>query len=541
MNHTFSPNVDNNSMGMWNVYSPKSHSLVVIEAVENVNVKNSMSSGRITLPNGYESRVPETVMAFDTVLVLKSIKSSMISLLERKVSLLGSDATTNPNSTPLELFGSRAQIQSNYFKDLEGFYPILVPTQNVTSLKLLPSWTSVLDKLFKRHQSKHHHVTIVIGSKNTGKSTFTRFLVNQLLNTSRKVSYLDLDLGQTEFSPPGMISLTHVSQPILGPPFTHPKPVFDNARYYGSSSPRYDPEAYLAFVQDLIRVGCFSSNSDDDEHAPLVINTMGWVKGMGYDLLTSILEFVKSLGVAMTVVEMTNKLGEPIVEGAVCVDACEESDRSKQNAFEHRSLAMVSYLFSSTSGSSSNVEWRLDVPLTSRIPMTIPFRYTQLKFLGEQVPNSRALVAMNASLVGIVVVSSGGGERKFIISPTTAHLSASHQCLGLGIIRSIDPLNEKFHLVTPVPVEILNKVLGSGSQIVLVKSSDMDHLPASLFVDGWGGSSSGNISSSTMGHLNALPYVDVGSGSSTNSSSGNTSIGGHVWRVRRNLLRRKNV
>lgn len=46
-------------------------------------------------------------------------------------------------------------------------------------------------------------VFVVAGSKNLGKSTFARLLVNRLLNSHKQVAYMDTDLGQPELTVPG--------------------------------------------------------------------------------------------------------------------------------------------------------------------------------------------------------------------------------------------------------------------------------------------------------------------------------------------------
>jgi polynucleotide 5'-hydroxyl-kinase GRC3/NOL9 len=56
----------------------------------------------------------------------------------------------------------------------------------------------------------------VKGPKGSGKSMFTRMLVNRLLLRHKQVAYLDCDTGQTEFTPPGMVSLHILSEPIYG-------------------------------------------------------------------------------------------------------------------------------------------------------------------------------------------------------------------------------------------------------------------------------------------------------------------------------------
>ena len=41
------------------------------------------------------------------------------------------------------------------------------------------------------------------GSKNVGKSGFAKLLANNLLNRASQVGFMDTDLGQPEFTPPG--------------------------------------------------------------------------------------------------------------------------------------------------------------------------------------------------------------------------------------------------------------------------------------------------------------------------------------------------
>ena len=46
-------------------------------------------------------------------------------------------------------------------------------------------------------------VVLVCGSKSVGKSSFAKLVVNNLLNCVSRVGFLDTDLGQPEFTPPG--------------------------------------------------------------------------------------------------------------------------------------------------------------------------------------------------------------------------------------------------------------------------------------------------------------------------------------------------
>jgi polynucleotide 5'-hydroxyl-kinase GRC3/NOL9 len=59
-------------------------------------------------------------------------------------------------------------------------------------------------------------VTLVKGPKRSGKSTFARAVLNNLLNRYETVAWLECDLGQGEFSPGGIVGLWLIRQPILG-------------------------------------------------------------------------------------------------------------------------------------------------------------------------------------------------------------------------------------------------------------------------------------------------------------------------------------
>ena len=48
-----------------------------------------------------------------------------------------------------------------------------------------------------------------------GKSTFCRSLVNSLLLRFPQVAYLDIDVGQGEYSPAGLLTLSLIAEPQL--------------------------------------------------------------------------------------------------------------------------------------------------------------------------------------------------------------------------------------------------------------------------------------------------------------------------------------
>ncbi|KAG7301324.1 hypothetical protein JYU34_014254 [Plutella xylostella] len=136
--------------------------------------------------------------------------------------------------------------------------------------------------------SKPHSRGLVCGGKGTGKSTFLRYYVNRLAARG-PVLVLDLDPGQCEFTVAGNLSATVVTEPLLGPNFTHLKTpermlnigminVMDNLRRYTNA------------VASLIS---YCSSREQYRRMPWIVNTMGMCTPVGLKLLTLILLHLK--------------------------------------------------------------------------------------------------------------------------------------------------------------------------------------------------------------------------------------------------------
>eukprot|EP00775_Hariotina_reticulata_P002768 gene2768-3061_t len=109
-------------------------------------------------------------------------------------------------------------------------------------------------------------VVAVLGSKGTGKSAFARLLVNSLLSGGcGAVAFLDLDPGQPELTPPGLLSLHVLQQPLFGPAhLQHRQPL---AAYF-------QQEAEAIYILSC-KSGWFG--------------TVGWITGLGLELLAEVL------------------------------------------------------------------------------------------------------------------------------------------------------------------------------------------------------------------------------------------------------------
>ena len=189
---------------------------------------------------------------------------------------------------------------------------------------------------------------VVVGPKNAGKSSFARLLTNELLSSfsssaaaaaandsksasvssSPVVAWCDADCGQPELTPPGLVSLCHLSLPLLasggissssrsggcgragigsdgGESGGGGGGAFQPARahFLGAPSPASDPDRACAAVSSLLSwhwqhgiEGDESGGANERKKKtskrswpPLVVNTPGWVRGAGLDVLRAAL------------------------------------------------------------------------------------------------------------------------------------------------------------------------------------------------------------------------------------------------------------
>jgi len=65
-----------------------------------------------------------------------------------------------------------------------------------------PEWEELIEKL-----TKHRGTAILLGATDSGKSTLTRHLINELISKKGRVSLVDSDIGQSTLGLPGTICM----------------------------------------------------------------------------------------------------------------------------------------------------------------------------------------------------------------------------------------------------------------------------------------------------------------------------------------------
>lgn len=392
-------------------------------------------------------------------------------------------------------------------------------------------------------------VVVICGAKKVGKSTFSRCLTNNLLNTLPCVAYLDVgellavpsfvglssvvflltvflitgaphktlytDCGQPEFTPPGLVSLSLLTAPVVGLPHHH-QHMPSRAHFIGDISPAADPVYFVQCIASLYTWYYTHARShwsrrgvgDDDATKrldssdllilpPLIVNTHGWIKGFGLDILVDVLQQLAITHFVHICSPNTRKnlpsgyfwasekssapcraMPPPVMyeipaassasaapDGAGWHTGGSESHGGvpavEQRALHWNAFAEACIACGRNNDCVSNLEeggHDLDYDsvgdrLAAAVPYEVAFSDVCVNILHAQVPTSQFAFVLNGAVVGLMTSS---------VAPLKAEGPAV--CLGLGIVRAIDPDLKKIYVLTPLKEDVLQRVsvLGVG-------------------------------------------------------------------------------
>lgn len=406
-------------------------------------------------------------------------------------------------------------------------------------------------------------ITMIIGNKNTGKSTFSKLLLNTILLQSKekKISYLDIDPGQSEYSAPYSLTLSEELQPTFGmkvPAKSDPTNEVIS-HYFGFTTPIHQPEYYLTLILNLF-------NHYTQFHKPkgnhLIINTPGWIKGYGKEILkevTSLInpDFLVLLSNSMSIQNPENsellnelKFQQPII--------CPGSyQTSKYSASQLRLFNKLLYFHK-----KDTLLFDFRTHLLNHSPLKLSYQtntdnedfvgINAISILNFEVEKCFSLddifLMIESTIMGIYLIHEDTFKEfalykqhskvnypQYLQSEILEHsLNSAHthsiNFMGLCIIHSINREQSYFNVYLPDEnkSDILN-LLEQGYKMILVKGE-------------------GEIPSAEILYENFISehelLVTRSKGTSANSykklpyiTFENQKIGG-VWKVRRNIMRR---
>lgn len=141
----------------------------------------------------------------------------------------------------------------------------------------------------RRELAKAKHAAgprvLVCGPVDSGKSTLTQILVNYALRLGEKPTLVELDVGHGCLSVPGTLSASPLDMNSLSveEDFILTNPL---AFFYGHAASSENVELFRYQQQQLAKAVKRRLANDEEVNASgCVVNTCGWVDGMGFDLL----------------------------------------------------------------------------------------------------------------------------------------------------------------------------------------------------------------------------------------------------------------
>jgi len=342
-------------------------------------------------------------------------------------------------------------------------------------------------------ESKKQQTVLTAGGKNAGKSSFNRYLVNKLLAVTSTVYYLECDIGQTEFTPSGMVSLYKVTTPMLGPPFTHQDTPLLSC-YLGYASPSCDPDRYIQCLQYLVQRIRQCCND-----GPIVVNTMGWNRALGLQLLVDTIRYTNPTHIVQFETSRESRNIPPLTNEYLSTgrgwmthtdDEYEISsqlkiltvDNTLPNVIKYkapdlRHLAILSYMCSAISEQQlstvfGNVKSFKTTGMLSALqscrPYCVELKHVRVCNATENVvKNKQVLQAINAAVVGLCVDNSlPKGKESENPEDYLQPLNVC-PCLGVAIVRGVDVEKGLIYILSHLPFEVITNVncivLGSQS------------------------------------------------------------------------------
>jgi len=133
---------------------------------------------------------------------------------------------------------------------------------NIEGYEVPSEWISLLKDI------QNGRTILVLGASDTGKTTFIKFLINEIVRTGKKIAFVDSDIGQSSIGIPTTIASTLISSSN-----DLKSPKASSLFFIGSTSP---PGNLLQMAVGLRKTVDLVSRSNPDL---VVIDTTGFVNG----------------------------------------------------------------------------------------------------------------------------------------------------------------------------------------------------------------------------------------------------------------------
>lgn len=386
---------------------------------------------------------------------------------QKEIYLISGPATIKVNQGTISVIGAE-------FKDgMEFNLPIgkRVPVEAVTDCeieanlsgnaeinkldkKTIPDlWDELAEKIYNEKLKK----ILILGEVDTGKSFFTTYISNKLIQQDSTVGILDCDIGQSDVGPPGALGLAICKEKFL---FLSQQPA-DSIYFIGSLSPGLHLTSFLTGIDQLTKEG-------EDAADFLIIDTTGWVHGDGgRQVKRSKIEIIQpDLVILLQRNTELEHLVLSVPEDKVfrLPVSKKASGTSQVDRKKLRELVSIKYFEGSK---------KYSIPLEKIITERVYFKTgTKLELDNPRIDHAEKLPAWEGALVFInqeletnelaALQKQYGNIRQFKSGTekyiTIALLDSNRKTLGLGTIEKFDFENNQISFYSPLSPEEISKV-----------------------------------------------------------------------------------
>ncbi|XP_055919859.1 polynucleotide 5'-hydroxyl-kinase NOL9 [Eupeodes corollae] len=429
------------------IFSPRGYSSLKIESSKlGVNVPINEKEILSLAPYFIRSDLEEVLKEFNP-------SSDAIFLLERndrskKVNMIRKYMVEH-------LFPNMNSIQSDRpFYTSEFLLRCIITPNTDNGLVINPDWNTI--------RVENNTKIMIIGGKSVGKSTLARYMINKSLNKHQKILLVDLDIGQPELFVPQTISATTLTAPLLGPGyFLNKQP--DKSFLVGHFNIIHSLEPYIESLKALIE---YCNGNSEYKDIPWVVNTMGYNKGFGDELIsvicsllqpTNIIQFesdreINDFDVIMfkenvksiernIVGDIFKPLKEIIPQHQLTlIKSLIPRTRSNKNesTMKPRDMRLAMILSRLSNILIGHAEWLTDVkPFCASID-----DLNIIKMGDDQIDKEDLVKTLVGNLVYLCRFESG----------------TAHECFGIGIVRGVDYPLRQIYLLPTIPIDVLKNV-----------------------------------------------------------------------------------
>lgn len=398
-----------------------------------------------------------------------------------------------------------------------SFSTVFRASPSVKVVLLYKSWINVAETIVEHVSSKAGPpVVLMAGSRSSGKSTFAKFLTNNLVFKSGvgTVYYLECDPKHSEYAPLGLVSLHKVSFDFSSA-FAHSH--MNNcikAHSIGDIDPKKAFFHYISAISDLLNQ-FRQIQQQSKKQCSLIINTPGWTKGLGLQLLEEIFQLSKTTHIVYMGADSDTETFEDfetrfsrfdfagVLQPATILTSVDNVSllpgrgADRLNSLSVQNLQLLTYFHYS----SSTHAYDFSQPITHFTPYAVPYAQP-----GKQAPCNHIQafgimfsdgilaedveLCLNGTVVSLIAVSPnvellitpcGTSDESHKANPlpylepkalSAAINPETSRCLGLGLIQSIDRRAQKIRLLTPIDCSTeLQQVDLHREKLILVRGS----------------------------------------------------------------------